>query len=110
MDSDQKLIQQFEMLLEGNPDYEVARQKHHCSDGSILYWGRDQLERPPSRGFDREALLGVLINAEDKVRILIYQTSDSTPAPLSGWGTLYAFVFHPTEPRLITTGTGDWRS
>lgn len=110
MDSDQKLIQQFEMLLEGNPAYVVAKQKHHCSAGSILYWGRDQLEGLLFEGFEREAMLGVLSNADDMVRILLYQTSDSTPAPLSGSGTLYAFVFHPSEPRLITSGTGDWRS
>ena len=110
MEDDRKLVEQFEALLKENPDYNTARQKHHCSEGFVLYWGRDHFEDIAADSFDRDAVMNVLNNTEDKARILIYQTSDVTPEPLAGSGTLYAFVFHPTEPRFITAGTGDWRS
>jgi len=110
MEDEKELVTQFEVLLEGNPDYTTARQKFHCSDGSVLYWGRDHFKSVPADGFDKDAVMNVLTNVEDKARILIYQTSDVRPESLAGSGILYAFVFHPTETRLITVGTGDWRS
>ena len=110
MEDDRELVEELEALLEGNPDYRAARQKHHCSEGSILYWGPDHFRNISSDSFDQEAVMKVLSNPEEKARILIYQTSDTTPEPLAGSGILYAFVFHPTEPMFITAGTGDWRS
>lgn len=87
-----------------------AKGRFHCAGPDLMRWTEAEITRTKLDDAVKKSIVAHLDSDDSSVRILMYFTSAVTPEPLSGYGELYAFMFHPERDELIETDVSTWRS
>lgn len=95
------IASKLESTLSNHPLYLEARAKFHGAGPEMMFLSGEDLSRTKFDDAAKATVLSHLGAADNKVRILVFFTSDVTPKPLAGYGNLYSFMFHPKDDELL---------
>ena len=94
--------------IDSHPLKAEANSWQYCVS-DVFKWPKKMLSKAKITDEEKHQLEASLTDTEE-VLIIVYQTAEKKPEPLSGYGKSYNFVIHPMSYKVLLSEVGTWRS